>query len=255
MLRRGFSIPTTDMPLNNQPYIPFFVKDWLTNSKLKMCSPAAHGLMINLMCIMHKEEDYGTILLRQKFRQTERPIDNFAAMLDRMLAFTSAEIIPALEELIEEGVVKIEGDCLVCKRMVKASELSNKRSSSGSKGAAKTNSKFAAAKTSSNSVSVYDNVNDNDVTIIDPRFQSWFEAYGKFVGEHEAANYWRRVMKPQEKDMVEKITPLYVEATPKIKYRLNPLKFLQGKYYMDKDIINNFNEQNVDWIKDALGKL
>jgi len=103
-----------------------------------------------------------------------------------------------------------------------------------------------------------ENENENeiiDTDIIDPRFQKWFTEYGKEIGEHVCSKYWQKAMKPQEKEMCEKITPLYVDATPKLQYRMNPLKFLQGKYYMDKAIMKNFNEKNHDWIKQALGKL
>jgi uncharacterized protein YdaU (DUF1376 family) len=60
------------MALTDQPYLPLYVDDWMNNTKLKLCSPGAHGLMISIMCLMHKSEEYGVILLRQTFRQNER---------------------------------------------------------------------------------------------------------------------------------------------------------------------------------------
>lgn len=129
------------MALTDQPYIPLYVRDWLTNNKLKMCSLHAHGLMINLMCLLHKEDSYGEILLNQKFKQNESNIQNFALMFARMLPFAREEIITALLELVNENVLVIEGDKLICRRMVKDASLSKIRASSGKKGGRKAKKK------------------------------------------------------------------------------------------------------------------
>lgn len=137
------------MALTNQPYIPLYVGDWLTNNKLKMCSSSAHGLMINIMCIMHKEKEYGTLLLGQNFKHDQDICLDFASYLARLLPFDRAEIYTALKELIDENVLHIEGDKLICNRMVKDAEISMKRASSGSEGGKKTQeiyNNFARAK-------------------------------------------------------------------------------------------------------------
>lgn len=146
------------MALTNQPYLPLYVMDWLTNNKLKMCSPQAHGIMINIMAIMHKEKTYGKLLLMQKFKQSKdfalakseflpqqnsEQILNFAKQLAKLTSFDSDEINAPLVELIEEGVLILENDFLVCPRMVKDANLSEIRASAGKKGADKN---FATAK-------------------------------------------------------------------------------------------------------------
>lgn len=122
------------MPLPNLPYLPLFVQDWLSNKKLKLCSPAAHGLMINIMCLAHKEDEYGKVLLNQKFKQSPEQIDNFAAMLVKLLPFERAEIRLGLAELLEEKVIHIDGDTLVCNRMVRDAQKSVTRSNTGKLG-------------------------------------------------------------------------------------------------------------------------
>jgi hypothetical protein len=129
------------MALTNQPYIPLYVRDWLTSNKLKVCSSSSHGLLINLMCIMHKEDEYGTLLLKQNFKQGSDICLNFASYLARLLPFDRGEIYTSLQELLSENVVTIEGDKLICERMVNDANLSNIRAKSGSEGGKKTQSK------------------------------------------------------------------------------------------------------------------
>ena len=127
-----------------------YVQDWLSNNKLKQCSLGAHGLMVNIMCLMHKEDTYGKILLNQKFKRTDKPEKNFALMLAKLLPFDVLDIEVILEELICENVLIINDTCLTCKRMVKDAETSAARASNGKKGGEKTQEKistFALANT------------------------------------------------------------------------------------------------------------
>ena len=133
------------MALTDQPYFPFYPKDWMTNEKLNMCSLASHGLMINIMSMMHKSETYGKILLKQKFKQTlkqnvKHPL-KFCLQLTRLFAFEYEEMTAPFLELLEEKVIRIEGDYLVCDRMVSDAEISLKRSKSGKKGGLSTHGK------------------------------------------------------------------------------------------------------------------
>ncbi len=122
------------MSLRNQPYIPLYVQDFMTDERLNECSAAANGVYIRLMCLMHKSEEYGTILLKQKDKQNESNIQNFACKLVKNMPFTVEEIFNGLTELVEENVVQIEGDKLLQKRMIRDNYISEIRSSAGSKG-------------------------------------------------------------------------------------------------------------------------
>lgn len=153
------------MALTNQPYLPLYVDDWMNNNKLKVCSPASHGIMIAVMCIMHKEPTYGKILLKQKFKQTAEQIHNFALQVARQTAFDLLDVEPAIRELVDEQVLVIEDDFLICQRMVRDAEISAKRASSGGRGGKKTQEKnkefasnFAQANIGANTV------NENGIT-------------------------------------------------------------------------------------------
>jgi hypothetical protein len=153
------------MALTNQPYLPLYVDDWMNNNKLKLCSPAAHGVMVSVMCIMHKESEYGRLLLKQKFKQTTKQPENFALQIAKQSSFDLYEILPGLEELISEKVLKIEGEYLVCTRMVEDAKISLERSKSGFKGGKTTqfkSKKFAQAKTEANTVYVNEDENEDE---------------------------------------------------------------------------------------------
>lgn len=122
------------MALTNQPYLPLYVDDWMNNNKLKMCSLQAHGLMILIMSIMHKEPTYGKLLLKQRFKQSDNQNENFASQIARMSTFDSAEIKNPLSELLQEKILIIEDDVLICSRMVKDAEISQKRANAGKNG-------------------------------------------------------------------------------------------------------------------------
>lgn len=136
------------MALRDQPYMPLYVQDYLTDEKLNECSASTQGIYIKIMCIMHKSEEYGCILLEQKYKQTDNQIKNFALKLVKHLPFSETEIFNAITELLNEKVLHICEDKIYQKRMVKDNELSLKRSESGKKGGKK--SQFAKAKSEAN---------------------------------------------------------------------------------------------------------
>ena len=129
------------MALRNQPYLPLYVNDFLTDEKLNQCSLSSVGVYIKLMCLLHKSEEYGVILLKQKDKQSVEQIKNFSRKIACSLPLQINDIENALNDLIEEEVLVIDGDKLYQKRMVRDNELSSKRALNGAKGGKKTQSK------------------------------------------------------------------------------------------------------------------
>jgi len=125
------------MALRDQPYLPLYVQDFITDEKVRECSAATIGVYIYIMCVMHKSDPYGKILLKQKDKQTSSIVQNFAYKLARHLPYDVAVIQMALEELLLEKILKIELDYLIQKRMVKDGEISEKRSRAGKLGGSK----------------------------------------------------------------------------------------------------------------------
>ena len=132
------------MALRDQPYIPLYVQDFMTDEKLSECSAESTGVYIRVMCIMHKSQEYGTVLLKQKDKQNPSKIKNFAVKLHRLMPYSVDVIERSLAELVDEEVLTIEGDVLMQRRMVKDGILSQIRANAGSKGGKAAKGKSAA---------------------------------------------------------------------------------------------------------------
>lgn len=155
------------MALRDQPYIPLYVDDYLTDEKLNMCSASTQGVYIKILCILHKQTEYGKLLLKQKEKQDLNICLNFAAKFAKILPFTIDVILPAIEELIEEEILIVDGDCIYQKRMVKDNYLSLIKAKNGSKGGIKTQEKnkdFAKAKNEANTVNEIESEIENSLT-------------------------------------------------------------------------------------------
>lgn len=173
------------MALRDQPYLPLYVQDFLTDEKLAECSASANGVYIRIMCLMHKSEEYGKISLKEKDICRGKSIGKtsgkyggkveiFAGKLARHLPYDFDEIEAGLTELLDEGVLSIEDNTLCQKRMIRDAEISEKRAVSGRRGAQASNGRydnpnpqsdnfaeqFAGAKEAANSENEYENKND-----------------------------------------------------------------------------------------------
>jgi uncharacterized protein YdaU (DUF1376 family) len=190
------------MALRNQPYFPLYVQDVLTDEKLVECSAASIGIYIFIMCVMHKSKEYGTILLKQKDKQTPIQSTNFALKLVKHLPFTFEQIEKAIEELHEEEVLIMEGDRLIQKRMVKDNAISVSRSKAGAKGGKKTQEKGKFAKANEEAKDEASSENENESeneskNIIERNKQEissshiWIDqiAMKKKLEHHEVDNY------------------------------------------------------------------
>lgn len=152
------------MALRDQPYLPLYVNDFLSDEKLMLCSAEATGVYIRLLCLMHKSEEYGQILLKQNFKQSDKQISNFACLLSRQMPFEFEVIERALTELSDFGVITITDDTLFQKRMVKDGELSEKRAKAGKKGvSAKAEKEFAEAKSAKSDTSKTQANSENEI--------------------------------------------------------------------------------------------
>ena len=202
------------MARRDQPFLPLYVQDFLTDEKLAECSAESTGVYIRLLCLMHKSHDYGKILLRQKDRQNEQQVLNFAVKLARQMPYTFDVIARSLNELIDEEVLYIDGDALCQKRMIKDGEISDIRANSGKKGAEKANAggrkkdNFAEAKQSANNTAKQsanseneietENEYENDNKRTDKCFEMFWQAYPKKVGKQAALKAFQRVKTPVE---------------------------------------------------------
>ena len=125
------------MALRDQPYLPLYVQDVISDEKLIECSAKAHGVYFRLLCILHKQTSYGKIELKAKYKQNGSKKNAFSEMLKKQMPFDISIIQESISELLEEKVLFIEGDFLCQKRMIKDSDISSKRALSGALGGKK----------------------------------------------------------------------------------------------------------------------
>ena len=90
------------MAQRNLPYLKLYVQDFLSDEKLNECSAEATGVYIRLMCIMHKNEEYGVVRLKPKDKHTGRPVADLARKLARQMPYDTKTIERGLEELLDE---------------------------------------------------------------------------------------------------------------------------------------------------------
>lgn len=132
------------MALRDQPYLPLYVQDFLTDERLNECSAESTGVYIRLMCILHKSQTYGVILLKQKDKRTGKQISDFALKLVKQMPYDVPTIERSLAELLEEDVLSLDGDTLFQKRMVRDGKASDVKAFAGKKGAEKKRARASA---------------------------------------------------------------------------------------------------------------
>ena len=75
------------MALRNQPYLPLYVQDFLTDEKLRECSAQTVGVYIMIMCLMHKSQEYGKISLSKFDKRTDNITNDFANKLMKHIPY------------------------------------------------------------------------------------------------------------------------------------------------------------------------
>lgn len=250
------------MALRDQPYLPLFVQDFLTDEKLIYCSASATGVYIRIMCLMHKSEHYGKILLKQKFKQSNKHAKNFASQLLVQMPYNLLEIENALVELLNEKVLTVDGDFLVQKRMVKDCEISEKRASAGRSGGKRTQgkasnnnkefaSKFAKAKNEANTEYEYEYENEykdkggvGEKDAIEEKkevyaFDDFWDDYDKKRGSKEKLRRKWKKIPDKDKVHIRDYIRHYKTAVPDKQFRKDPETFLNNESWNDEIIYTN----------------
>lgn len=246
------------MALRDQPYLPLYIQDYLTDEKLNECSAATQGIYIKLMCLLHKSETYGKILLKQKYKQNESMCLNFASQVANHLPFSKLELESAIKELINENVCYLENEFLCQKRMIKDNDLSLKRSKAGKKGG--DNNKFAKAKVKAN-IEANSEYEYENIFILDSKefYKNESERvndikYNSFVnyilGENDTKEPYTSILNLQRQVSFEQFTKLLIaakEKNVKIKSMLDDIENTSSYTQNKKDLFLILNK----WIKNA----
>lgn len=107
------------------PAIQFYPGDWLKDTNLRMCSIAARGAYIDIICLMHEAENRGVLRTKMK------PIS--VKKLSKSVAGCKPKLVL---ELIENGVVRVarKDGAMYSKRMVRDELHRRHKAISGQKG-------------------------------------------------------------------------------------------------------------------------
>lgn len=153
------------MALRDQPYIPLYVQDYLSDEKLSLCTYSTQGIYVRIMCIFHKSENYGGILFKQIPKQNFSSSEYFVYSLSKQTGVDLSDMKDAIEELLFHGILKIgqiEGvDFIYQKRMVKDFSKSESRSKAGKKGGGNPN----LFKQKHKQNTEYENENENESVV------------------------------------------------------------------------------------------
>lgn len=109
------------------PWMKFHPQDWRADERLRMCSLSARGLWLEMMCIMHRSEKYGFLLIAGK------------APTDTQLAFqvgtTPEQVSQLLAELAAAEVYSATSSGVIySRRMVRDEKKSKINAKNGKKG-------------------------------------------------------------------------------------------------------------------------
>jgi hypothetical protein len=112
------------------PWGKFFWKDWLTDPALSVCSLAAQGLWMRILCIMSMSHPPGHLTL-----PPSRRADSEAMQVARMCLADARQVRMLLGELETRGVFsRNEAGIIVSRRMIRDAELSEVGRSAATKG-------------------------------------------------------------------------------------------------------------------------
>lgn len=236
------------MALRNQPYFPLYVQDYLTDEKLNMCSLESQGVFIKIMCILHKSDEYGTILLKQKDKQNQSTCLNFAYKFARLLPIQVDLLKVAIAELVDENVLIIEGDRLIQKRMVHDNKISLIRSKVGKKGGEKTQSFLLKQKLKQNTE--YENESEDETKDINIEFEKFWNLYDYKKNKPECEKLWNGIKKTKHnhiinneaRSLIMKQLPIYVKNSYKddnYPGRMFPHTYLYQECWNDEVVENN----------------
>jgi hypothetical protein len=120
------------------PSAIFYFNDWENDKKLKLCSLAAQGLWMRLLCIAAASPERGVVQIGDLNLSLPDGLAHIALAVGRPLE----EIAPLIDELVSKDVASVDRRKRIYnRRMVARAALSGKRSIAGKLGAQATNGK------------------------------------------------------------------------------------------------------------------
>ena len=109
------------------PWFAWYADDWLSDEKLRTCSPGARGLWVDMLSLMHKNDRRGYLQINGKPATPQQ--------LARMTGCSVEEVSRLLAELVDAGVPSVTEDgILYSRKMVRDESKRQKCSEAGRRG-------------------------------------------------------------------------------------------------------------------------
>lgn len=117
-----------DIDPEKLPWLQFWVSDWRSDMPLRMCSSAARGLWIDMLCLMHHCEPYGTLC-----DNAGKPMPS--ATLSKLIGGDLPDVETWLLDLEKNKIFSRDSaGRIYSRRMQRDHQLRGKRSAAGRKG-------------------------------------------------------------------------------------------------------------------------
>jgi hypothetical protein len=111
----------------SDPWMKFYTSDWRSDPRLKMCSPGARGMWIEMICLMHEATPYGHLLIHGQ------PPNE--AQLASLTGIPSAELHDLVAELERFGVFsRTKEGVIYSRKLVRMASEAAKARKNGKRG-------------------------------------------------------------------------------------------------------------------------
>lgn len=197
------------------------------------------------MCIFHKSEYYGGLLIKQKDKQRDKQEENFALKFVKLLPFDFETILSAIIELVEEGVLEISGDLISQRRMVKDGEISLQRSAAGKKGGGNP----ILFKQIDKQENKQNTVIENEINI---SFTDFWNLYDKKVGDKTKLTKKWVALKDDQRVLIMEHLPKYKKSKPDKQFRKDPETYLNNSGWLDEIIGLKTEDKQQEGVSDIL---
>ncbi len=117
----------------HKPAFQFYPGDWLKDAALRICSPAARGIWVDLLCLLHECPQRGVFRVKNGSKTVPVSIKK----VSKSIAGCKPKMI---QELIDNGVVHVarKDGALYSKRLIRDELHHRHKADSGKKGGSKT---------------------------------------------------------------------------------------------------------------------
>lgn len=95
----------------NQPWLKFYPTDWQADASVRMCSLAARGLWIEMLCLMHVASPRGSLLVNGRQVSPKQ--------LAPLVGISAKEAVELIQELEDAGVFSRDEDGTIFSRRMR----------------------------------------------------------------------------------------------------------------------------------------